>query len=138
MWDASGIEFTTNINNIAPKIKEASSNPEEYAIEDLTEIKNANSECERSLDQLTTEIYLIPLALSPDQQDSDSLNGLLAKYFDRINSNQEEIASLIKQQRRVKEQDIKRFEIERNNFEQQKSQQPHEMNMLLTKIKRQN
>ena len=57
----------------------------------------------------------------------------MAKYFDIINSNQEEIVSLIKQQRRLKEQEIKNLETERKDFEQQKSQEQHEMNMLLSK-----
>ena len=127
--------ITSNINKIVTNIEEAANKPEECDIEDLTDIRNQISECEKSLDCVTSEIDSFIPELD---EDGENWNNLLSSYFDKIKSNQEKLSLLIKQHHREQMKQAKELEIERENrnkqLEVQNTQQQHELS-LLNKVK---
>ena len=96
----------SNIDKTISNIEEATDKPNESDIEDLIDIRNQISECEKSLDTFTSEIdSSIP---DLDGIDGGNWNDLLSSYFDKIKSNQEELSLLIKQHRREQMKQTKR------------------------------
>jgi hypothetical protein len=96
----------TNIDKTIANIEEATDKPNESDIEDLIDIRNQISECEKSLDTFTSEIdSSIP---DLDGIDGGNWNDLLSSYFDKIKSNQEKLSLLIKQHRREQMKQTKR------------------------------
>ena len=103
--------IVTNIDKTI--IEEATDKPDQSDIEDLIDIRNQISECEKSLDSFTSEIdSSIP---DLDGVDGGNWNDLLSSYFDKIKSNQEKLSLLIKQHRREQMKQTKELEIEKEN-----------------------
>ena len=59
LLEAKWNQIISNVNNLTAKISEAQGNLHETEIEDLTDIRNQLSECEKSLNHFTTEVYSI-------------------------------------------------------------------------------
>ena len=81
-------------STVVTNIEEATNKPEECNIEDLIDVRNQISECEKSLDCFTSEI---DSSISDLDENGKTWNDLLSSYFDKIKSNQEKLLLLIKQ-----------------------------------------
>ena len=82
LLEAKWNQIISNVNNLTAKISEAQGNLHETEIEDLTDIRNQLSECEKSLNHFTTEVYSISWDEDPD---GDNWNDTNSTFFNKIN-----------------------------------------------------
>ena len=75
--------ITANVNSLTEKINIARENLDESEIEDLTDIRNELSECEKGLDRFTTEVNSIPADF--EDPDGDQWNDVISSLFESAN-----------------------------------------------------
>ena len=128
-WD----RITSNVNNLTAKISEAQGNLHETEIEDLTDIRNQLSECEKSLDRFTTKVDSI---LPDEDPDGDNWNDTISTLFDKIKTAQDTLCQLITQRRCDQscqniEREIEREQNRNKELQHQSNQHREELSKLL-------
>ena len=130
--------INANVNNLTEKINVAQENLDESEIEDLTDIRNELSECEKDLDRFTTEVNSISADF--EDPDGDKWNDAISSFFDKVKTAQDALNQLIMQRRRDQNrQNIERVIVKEQNrskeLEQQNIQHREELSKLLQELK---
>ena len=125
-------------NNLTDKINIAQENLDESEIEDLTDIRNELSECEKGLDRFTTEVNSI--SANFEDPDGEKWNDAISSLFDKIKTAQDALNQLITQRRHDEnlqniEREIVREQNRNKELEQQNIQHLDELSKLLQELR---
>ena len=115
------------------KISIAQENQDESEIEDLTDIRNELSKCEKGLDRFTIEMNSISTDF--EDPDGDKWNDTIQVFFDKVKTAQDALNQLITQRRHDQnrpniEREIVREQNSSKKLEQQNIQHREELSKL--------